>query len=144
MFPLLEVTKKIIQGIPMSHIAIGLAVLCLLFALPALFEPKKFRAALEEFFNGGSALMRVTALFHLLIAFLILNTHWTVKLDSSRSILTIIGYLILLRGIIWLWSPSAVKQLQHKFMQKNSSVAVIAILGLLFAIGFGYLGIWIY
>lgn len=136
--------KTIIQGIPMSHIALGLAVLVLVFTLPAIFDPKRFRQSIEEFFSAGNAVLRVTALFHLLVAFLILNTHWTIKLSSSRSIMTVLGYLLVLRGIAWIWFPDFVREKAKKFLQKDSSVYVMGFFGLVFAVGLGYLGWWVY
>lgn len=140
---MLAVTK-VISGIPMSHIALGLSVVCFLYALPALIEPKKFREALEEFFNLHNAAFRLAAFFHLLVAFLILNTHWTVKLSSTRSIMTVVGYLLLIRGILWLWFPDFVKWTSKKIILKENGVYVIAFVSLLLGAGFGYLGIWVY
>ncbi|GEM_PF-6910400 len=136
--------KTIVYGIPMSHIALGLSALCFLFVIPAIFDPKKFRQNLEEFFNAGNSLLRVAALFHLLVAFFIINTHWTIKFSSTRSIMTVLGYLIFLRGVIWLWFPGFVREKARKFLQKDYSIYVMGFLGLVFAVGLGYLGLWVY
>lgn len=136
--------KTVIQGIPMSHIAIGLAVLIFVFTLPAIFDPKKFRHSIDEFFSAGNAVLRTAALFHFLVAFLILNTHWTIKFSSTRSIMTVLGYLLLLRGIVWIWFPDFVREKARKFLQKEYSVYVMGFAGLAFTVGLGYLGWWVY
>lgn len=147
MFEMLAV-KKVINGIPLSHLALGLSVMSLIFVLPALFDPKKFREAMVEFFSGSNALIRTAAFIHLFIAFLILNTKWSIKLNTGKntllSIMSIFGYLILARSIIWLWFPDFVKNKARKFLSKESSVYIVAFLGLLFTFGLGYLGIWVY
>lgn len=141
-------TTKVISGIPLSHLALALAVLSLLFVLPALLEPKKFREAMEEFFSGSNAFIRTAAFIHIFTAFLVLNSRWSIKLDSWRnflwSIMAILGYFILARGIVWFWFPNFVKNKSRKFLQKESFVYIMAFVGLLFAFGLGYLGIWVY
>lgn len=147
MFEILAVTK-VVSGIPLSHLAIALAVLAFIFVLPALFDPKKFKEAAEEFFGSSDSLIRTAALFHLLVALLILNSRWSIKLDSGKnalySIMSVVGYLILARSIVWFWFPNFVKTKARKFLQKESAVYIVAVLGLLFVFGFGYLGIWVY
>jgi len=137
-------TKTIIQGIPMSHIAIALSVMVFMLIIPALVEPKKFREALEQFFNSSTAVIRLAAFIHLFIAFLILNTHWTIKFSSTRSIMTVIGYLLLLKGIVWFWFPAYICEIKLKLLRKKWALYAITAVGLIFALGFGYLGIWVY
>lgn len=144
MIPLLAASKTVIQGIPMSHIAIALSIASFMFVLPALLEPKKFREAMDEFFRGGHALLRLAAFAHLFVAFLILNTHWTFNWDSGRALMTGIGYLLVLRGLLWLWAPGWVTNMSRKFLQKEWGVYVVAFVGLIFAVGFGYLGLWVF
>lgn len=136
--------KTVVYGMPMSHVALALSALCFIIALPAIFDPKKFRGAVEDFLNSGNSVIRIAGLFDLLIAFFILNTHWTIKLSSARSIMTVIGYLLFIKGVVRLWFPGFVREKARKFLQKDSSVYVIGFLGLVFAIGLGYLGWWVY
>lgn len=141
--PPIAAARTVIQGIPMSHIALGIAVLLLIYVLPALYDPRKFRAAVEEIM-GSNIAIRMSAFICFIIAFLILNTHWTVSMSSNRSIMTIIGYLLIVKGAIRLWFPEIVRKMGRKFMQKDSHIYVFAILGLLIALGFGYLGLKVY
>lgn len=147
MFPTLAVTR-VINGISLSHLAIALSVLSFTMVLPALLEPKKFREAVEEFFSSSNALIRTAAFFHLLVGFLIINSRWSITFDSWKnflwSLMAILGYLMLARGIVWLWFPNFVKNKSRKFLQKENSVYIMAFVGLLFAFGLGYLGIWVY
>ena len=91
------VTKYVTRGLKPSHLAIFMAVLVLLFVIPALFDQKKFRAALEEFMNAGNPLMRVVGFVDLLLAFLLLNTHKSLNFASPLSFLALLGYLLALK-----------------------------------------------
>lgn len=137
-------STRIVNGLPMSHIAIGLAFIALVFLLPALFAPKKWKEACENFLKSDDAVFRVAALFHFIIAFFILNTHWSISLKSSRTIMTVLGYLLLLRGILWIWVPGWVKNMGRKFLAKEWSLYLMIFFGLVFTLGLGYLGIWVY
>ncbi|MBI4995186.1 hypothetical protein HZC21_06150 [Candidatus Peregrinibacteria bacterium] len=136
--------KIVMQGILTKNLAIGLSVLILLMVLPALFDPKKFRAAVDEFLNAGNAAMRLNALYLLLIAFLILNTRWKLNFKSWNAVLGVIGYLILLKGIIRFWFPELSRNIIRKWMHKDYGVYLMAFIGLIIALGLGYLGIWVY
>lgn len=136
--------KIVIQGILTKHLAIGLAVLILLMVLPALFDPKKFRSAVDEFLNAGNVVMRLSALFTLLLAFLILNTRWKINFSSWTAVLVVIGYLVLLKSVVRLWFPEFSRNMVRKWMHKDYGVYLMAFLGLVIALGLGYLGIWVY
>jgi len=133
-----------IQGIPMQHIAFGIAGLCLIIALPAFYNVKKYKEAFEDFFNSGNATLRLASVLFFAFAFLILNTHWTIKFSSNRSIMTVLGYLMLLEGIVWMWFPSFVRKQMIKFVQKNSMVYTMASVLVLIAVGLGYLALKVY
>lgn len=137
-------TKTLIQGIPMSHIAIGMAVMTLMIVIPALFNPKKFREGMSHFFDSGDTTLRVANLSSLLVAFLILNTHWTIKLTSTRSIMTVIGYLLLIRCFIWMWFPEKARMMMKRVLHSDTGFAIMRVLMVIFCLGFGYLGIWVY
>lgn len=137
------ITKNVIQGIPMSHIAMGLAVLILVLVLPALFNPKKFKHAMGEFF-ANHMLVRMSGVFALLCAFIILNTHWTIKLNSSRSIMTVLGYLAVLKGIARIWFPETGEKMVKKWMANETFYYVGVGVALLIGLGVGYLGWFVY
>ena len=136
--------KIVIQGILTKHLAIGLAVLILLMVLPALFDPKKFRVAVDEFLIAGNGVMRLSALGTLLIAFLILNTRWKINFSSWTAVLVVIGYLVLLKSVVRFWFPEFSRNMVRKWMHKDYGVYLMAFLGLVIALGLGYLGIWVY
>jgi uncharacterized protein YjeT (DUF2065 family) len=135
--------KTVIQGLPMSHIAMGLAVLILLSVLPAFVNPKGYRRAMEELFANNWA-VRATGILALFIAFFILNTHWTVKLNSTRSIMTVLGYLLVLKGVVRVWFPGFCRTMVTKFFKNDLNTYILATLGLIIGLGVGYLGIWVY
>ncbi len=128
----------------MSHIALALGILVLILVLPILYSPKKFRSVMEDFLNSGNATLRILAFGELLVAFIILNTHWTIKLDSNRSIMSVLGYLLALRGIIQMWFPAFVRQKTIKWLQKDLYIYVVGGIGLLVGAGLIYLGNWVY
>lgn len=134
-------TTKIVSGIPLNHLAIAISVTTFLFVLPALFDPQKFREAMIEFFSASNALIRTAGVFHLLFAFLILNSRYTLQYHV-RSLVPLVGYLVLGRGIIWLWFPGFVKRIARRFLEKDWMLYLMALVGILFALGFGYLGFW--
>lgn len=133
-----------IQGIPLSLTAIWIAAIMLIMILPAILDPKKFKAAVNDFLNGGDSLMRVTALFCFLMAFLILHRRWTVDFSSNRSIMAVLGYLIALKGVIRFWFPGFSRKMIHKFINSQYGFYIGTFLGLVIALGLGYLGIWMY
>lgn len=137
-------TKTVIQGIPMKHLALFLGLIALIMVIPALLNPKKFREGIEEFANSGNGLFRLGAALHLLIAFLIINSHWTIKFSSDRSIMTVIGYLLALRGILWMWFPGFARSMMKKMVRTDAGVYVMALVGILFVVGMGYLGFKVY
>ena len=144
MLPLAAVSKTVIQGIKLNHLAVWLALVALVVVIPALFNPKKFKDAMLEFANAGNVVMRLAALTHLLIAFLILNTHKLIDTANPRSIMAVLGYLIFLRGVVWLWWPNWVRERIKRVMNKNYGVHLMGFVALVFAVLLGYLGIWVY
>lgn len=131
---------KVITRIPMSHTALALGIICFLLAVPAFFDPKKFKAALEEFYNAGKPVMRLTAFVFFGVAFLILNSHWSIT-KNARGILTVLGYLLALKGIAWLWFPGWVSKMKLRWLQKPNMPLLIGVVLLLASIGLVYLGI---
>lgn len=128
----------------MSHIAFGLAALCLTIAVPALFNQKKFREAMAEFFDAPRTTLRGAGFANLIIAFFIFNTHWTVKLNESRSIMTVLAYLLVFRGIMCIWFTDAVRTLGRTFLKKSYSGILIGFIHLALAVGLGYLGRYVF
>ncbi len=128
----------------MGHIALGLAVLHLIVAIPALFDQKKFREGMLELIDSSNVVLRGVGFIHLLIAFFIFNTHWTVKLDDSRSIMTVLAYLMVFKGLMCIWFTNAFRALVRSFVKKNYSALLGGFLSLAVAVGLGYLGRYVY
>lgn len=135
---------RVVNGIPMSHVALLLAFLILVFSLPALFAPRKFGKSVENFLAAGDHAMRLTGVLLILLAFFILNTHWTVKLSSNRSIMTVVGYLLALSGVIRIWFPLWTRRMVADCVNKPWCISLAGFIGLALAGGFGYLGLWVY
>lgn len=141
MLPMLA-AKTVIQGIPLSHTTLGLALIMFAVALPAFISPKKFHAAMEDFLNAGNAVLRLSGLFILLMAFLILNTRWKFLGSSKLNIMVVVGYLMVVKGLLRLWFPEYTRSVGHKIMQKPWSVYAIGSSALILALLFGYLGLY--
>jgi len=143
MFNMLAVTKTITNGIPLTHIAFAFSAWCFIAILPAIFDPKKFREALDEFFSSSNAVIRLSSMVHFFLAFLILNSKWSLNLKDALTltIMTGFGYLLLIIGILWFWSPILIKVTIRRILQKEASIYVLAVLGILMGTGFGYLSI---
>lgn len=134
----------VLQGIPMKHLALFIGFIALVISIPALFNPKKFREGVEELVHSGNGFFRLGAVVHFLIALLIINTHWTIKFNSNRSIMTVIGYLLALRGVLWMWFPGFSRGMMKKMVRTDTGVYVMGFVGLLFAAGMAYLGFKVY
>lgn len=80
---------------------------------------------------------------HFFLAFLILNSKWSLNLKDALTltIMTGFGYLLLIIGILWFWSPILIKVTIRRILQKEASIYVLAVLGILMGTGFGYLSI---
>lgn len=143
-FEMLAVVRKtVIQGIKIGHLSVGLAVVVLLFALPILFNPKGFRAAMKEFVDNSST-VRVAGLVILVVAFLILNTRRGLTFNSPMVIMAIIGYLAIIKGAIFIWFPKFVQEYTAKLFRKDLYLYLCGVIALLFAVALIYLGCWVY
>lgn len=136
-------TRTVI-GFKISHVAIWLALIALAFALPALLNPKKFKEAMMEFLNANNVVMRIAAMMNFLIAFFLLNTHKGLSFNTPRSFIALAGWLLVARGVMWLWFPDSARSMMKRVVLKPYGTYLMAGLAIVFALGFGYLGIWVY
>lgn len=144
MISVILAAKTIVNGIPLDHLAVGISLMTFLFVMPALFEPKGFRRAFEAFVDEGDSALRLMAVANLLIAFLILNSYWKLNFNSPRTFMSVLGYLVLLRSIVWLWFPSFVREKMKRVMKKEWGVYIVSFIGLVVGLLYGYLGLWVY
>lgn len=126
----------------LSSLSIGISVLALSMGLPAIFKPALFGKGFLDMFDEESE-VRILGLINMVFAFFILNTGAKIVWDSTAWIIAL-GWLLLLRGIIFLWKPEFVqKNLKIIMMKKNSSLFIGLIL-LAMGLLYGYLGLYIY
>lgn len=114
----------------------GLAVLILIFHISNLFNPKGFRKELKAFMSDANA-VRLGGVFFLFISFLLLSHSW--KLEHKwPAVIALFGWLVLLKGLTWIWSPKVVKKYANYFLikdeNKSVTVSIIAVLIALFLI----------
>lgn len=142
--PAASAARTVIYGISASHLAIGFAVLMLALFLPALISPKKFKQAMDKFLSLSDETLRIVGIMEMFMAFFFINTRWTISLTSNRSWIAALGYLLAFEGLLWIWTPGSLKRLYAKWNKGEISYWIMTVVGLAFAVGFGYLGLKVY
>lgn len=135
------IIKSLITPTTMFHpeaLLTGLAVLVMTFHLSNLFNPKAFRKALKDFVADSNA-VRIGGVMLLFVSFFFLTTHWKFE-GKWISIVAILGWMIFLKGLTWIWSPKSVKKYVTTMLLKNenkstmlSTIAILVALFLLYA-----------
>ena len=87
----------------------------------ATFIKKDFvREAIRDFIDHAGLLF-ISATFNLILGLLIILTHnvWEV---SWRGLITLLGYLILLRGLLHLFAPGWVRRVGRDFIRWDAFI----------------------
>lgn len=116
----------------------GLAVLCLVICLPGLVNPKRYRKEMIRMAKDETT-VRIYGMFALVIGFLFLSVQW--KFDNGKNwmmIIPIIGWLSILKGIVYNWSPEFVKHKIKMFFGDDSKVTLWSVLGTILAVALAY------
>jgi hypothetical protein len=112
----------------------------LICALLCLFRKKQVGAMAKEFINSKSA-MAVSAEISLLFGLVIVIDHSILEL-SWRGLITLLGYLMILRGIMRFAFQAQVKKFASMMMGKGYwlSIIIMLIIGIyLIYCGFTYI-----
>lgn len=144
MIPTLAAIRTVVSGIPLGHLAVAISIFVLLNVVAALFDPKKFREAIQEVLHAGNIQIRIIGVLRMLIAFLILNTYWKINFTTPKTFMSVLGYLLLLRGVMCFFFPSSMRALGERFMRKDSTLYIFAFIALVAGLGLGYLGLFVY
>lgn len=84
----------------------------------AWFTRKEFmKVAVEDFFNSAG-LMLVTGIIALIMGLLIVVGHNVWEL-SWRTVITVIGYMSLLKGCVYLYAPYKMLDVSKAIMKDN-------------------------
>lgn len=116
-------------------IAKALGILYVIFGL-AIFSGGVDLKKLFDDIMKSTGLRVLYAIFTLFVGFLIVNTHnlWE---DVWTVLITLIGWGALLKGVVYLVCPNAMKKFKGMLENKNLMASIVLLFGLIFAyIGF--------
>ena len=116
----------------------ALIVLLAIILLPALANPKYFRKSVKGFMTNIN-FIRITALINLIIGFLFLSVHWKLTNEWLMTI-SIIGWLAVLKGIVYFWFPEFIKKRAKKTILKSDKfVSIWAFFGVVLTVILAYI-----
>ena len=124
-----------------QFLLIALAILIAVVYLPALANPKKFRKALRNWACEKEA-VRTSGFLMFLLAMMFLSVHW--KLTGKwMMVISILGWLTLLKGTVFIWNPDWIKRIIKKWKIYNSDngIAIVSIVAIAIAAILVYLAL---
>ncbi|MBL4694268.1 hypothetical protein JKY72_02765 [Candidatus Gracilibacteria bacterium] len=83
---------------------------------------------LQKSFAGDKNILRVSALFMFLLAFILLSIEWNLNAQGWNVLVPILGWLALVKGLVWFWSPGWVKKMWGDFFKNDNMVVFWALL----------------
>jgi len=110
--------------------------------IPAILFTKQFQKIMKDM-HSDEKTVRMTGMFSLLISFLFLSVHWKFT-GGWFIVIPIIGWLSFVKGVLRLWMPKYVNKMTQKFFKSETTVGLMAFVGLLIAIGLTYVALYIY
>jgi hypothetical protein len=134
----MDTSKYIARLMGPVMLAIGIGM-----ALGLLMEGATYSSLLKEFI-ASRALIFITGMLALLAGLAIVNAH-NLWVRDWRVIVTILGWLLVLRGIMLLLFPAAVQTLGDRVVAAQSGIvagaAITFVIGAILAI-MGYEDLW--
>jgi len=127
-----------------SLLLIGFAIMVAAVFIPAILNPKKWQKSAKKIMSDET-MMRNNAFMIMIFSFLFLSVHW--KFNGGWFILIpIIGWLTLVKALVYLWFPKFVYRMAKKYYLKSeNTLTLLAFLMLLvFSIGLTYVALYIY
>ncbi len=110
-----------------------------ILGLSFLLHPNHYRTALSKLNNQpGIVFILGLVLFLLGASIAILHSIWQ---GSLAIVVSVLGYLILLEGSLFLIAPSAMSSLVTKYVEHPVLLKVVAVFHLTFGIGLLYVGL---
>ncbi|MDT8299967.1 MAG: hypothetical protein RQ760_00695 [Sedimentisphaerales bacterium] len=120
---------QIFQIISIVYIAVGIGI----FINPGFYKK------LFEDFTENTAVMYLGGVIALVVGYLILAFHNTWTMDWS-VIITIVGCLAVIKGILILIQPKIIIALSKAMVQKESILKIEAIVVIILGLAFSFLG----
>ncbi|MBI4231991.1 hypothetical protein HY605_02060 [Candidatus Peregrinibacteria bacterium] len=112
----------------------GMAFLCLMFCLPALVNPKRYRKTLIDMAKDEK-IVRLYGSIILLMGFFFLSVQW--RFENVRDwmvIIPVIGWLSIVKGVVYTWFPEFVERKVKIFFGDDSKVTLWAVVGIILAV----------
>lgn len=128
--------------IQLSSLAVFFAFLHMLIALPAIFAPDNFKKAGLKMV-AKVVYLRLMALPFFILSYLILEIQPTVG-KNWESVMSVLAYLMIVRGIVWMWWPELVKGKMRKVLKFENGPVIIGLVTLALSLCVGYLGFYVY
>jgi uncharacterized protein YjeT (DUF2065 family) len=120
---------QIFQIFSIVYIAVGIGI---------LINPGFYKKLFEDFIENA-AVMYIGGVMALTIGYLILAFHNTWTMDLS-VIITIVGWLALIKGILILIQPKIMIKLSKAILQKENILKIEAIVVFFLGLAFSFLG----
>jgi len=120
-----------------QNLLVGLAVFYLALSLPALVSPKEFGKEAKKML-GDENNARLLSLFYFLLSFFFLSTHWRFE-GEWMMLISMLGWLILLKALVYAWSPDYVKSRSKDFLGNETFITIGGILGIVAALALIYI-----
>lgn len=98
---------------------------CVIIGVALIFRQEKLRSMVKEYYQN-TALVMFGAVISLIIGLLITCGH-NIWEYSYRTIITMIGYLAVLKGILNLFHPERMKKLSHQILEGTNIHLLAAI-----------------
>lgn len=122
---------QIFQIISLTYIAVGIGI---------LINPDFYKKLFEDFIEHASV-MYLGGIMALAIGYLILAFHNTWTKDFS-VIITIVGWLALIKGIVILIRPKIIIALSKAIAKNESVLKIEAIVVIILGLAFSFLGFY--
>lgn len=126
----------------LSSLAVFFAFLHMLIALPAIFAPDEMRKAVLKLF-AKPTYIRLLAMVNFVLAYLILEVQPVIG-KNWESVMAVLGYLFVIRGVVWVWWPAFVKSKVKHMIKKENAPVIVGLVTLALSLFVGYLGFYVY
>ena len=120
---------QIFQVFSLAYIAVGIGI---------LVNPRFYKKLFEDFIENA-AVMYLGGIMALVVGYLIVAFHNTWTKDLS-VIITIVGCLAMIKGILILIRPNMIIALSKAMVQKESILKIEAIAVIILGLVFSFLG----
>ncbi|MFH1218789.1 MAG: hypothetical protein V1679_03030 [Candidatus Peregrinibacteria bacterium] len=119
---------------------LAIAAIMIVIFLPALAFPGKFQKAMKNIVKSEEH-VRVISLFWFILSFMMLSVYWKLTKEWF-TIFSILGWLLLLKAVVWLWFPEFVHKTVKKIVLKSDTHTVlIAVIEIVIAVFLVYIAL---